>query len=134
MALDVPDLGYRPTLGTCARRAAEQWGERDFVVTPDRRVTFAEVDAASRRLGKELLALGVGKGTRVGLLDTYSTEWVVAWFAITRIGALAMPCSSTYRPAELATVLRLGDVDTLLAAPAILGRDVPDLLEHTVPG
>ena len=134
MALDVPDLGYRPTLGACVRRAAAEWGDRDFIVMPDRRATFAEIEAASRRLGKELLAAGVGKGTRVGIVDTYSIEWVIAWFAVVRIGALAMPFASTYRPAELATVMRAGDVDTLLVAPTVLGRDVPAMLEQAAPG
>jgi acyl-CoA synthetase (AMP-forming)/AMP-acid ligase II len=133
MALAVPDLGYEPTVGACIRRAAATFGDRDFVVLPDARLTFAEAEAASRRLGKELLAAGVGKGTRVGIFDTYSTEWVIAWLAITRIGALAMPFSSIYKPAEIRTVLQMGDVHTFLVTPMLLGRDVPALLEEAVP-
>jgi acyl-CoA synthetase (AMP-forming)/AMP-acid ligase II len=134
VALEVPDLGYLPTIGTCVRRAAEAWSDRDFVVMPDRRISFADAEAASRRLGKELLAAGVGKGTRVGIFDTYSTEWVVAWLAVVRIGALAMPFSSVYKPAELGTVMRIGDVHTMLVAPELLGRGVPEVLEEAVPG
>jgi acyl-CoA synthetase (AMP-forming)/AMP-acid ligase II len=133
MALEVPELGYLATVGTCIRRAAATFGDRDFVVLPDQRLTFAEAEVASRRLGKELLAAGVGKGTRVGIFDTYSTEWVIAWLAITRIGALAMPFSSVYKPAEIRTVLKMGDVHTFLVAPTLLGRDVPALLEEAIP-
>jgi len=39
-------------------------------------------------MAKGLLASGVGKGTRVGLLAPNSPEWVVAWLAATRIGAV----------------------------------------------
>ncbi|HEX5587884.1 MAG TPA: long-chain fatty acid--CoA ligase, partial [Acidimicrobiia bacterium] len=64
---------------------------------------------------------------------TYSTEWVIAWLAVARIGALAMPFSSIYKPAELATVMRIGDVHTLLVAPEMLGHDVPAMVEEAIP-
>jgi acyl-CoA synthetase (AMP-forming)/AMP-acid ligase II len=101
---------------------------------PDRRMTFAQAERGSRRLGRRLLRAGVGKGTRVGIFDTYSTEWVVAWLAVTRIGALAMPFSSIYKPAELAKVMRIGDVHLLLATPNLLGRSTTKTLEDAIPG
>jgi acyl-CoA synthetase (AMP-forming)/AMP-acid ligase II len=134
MALAVPDLGFKATLGECLRRTAERHADRDFIVMPDRRMTFGEAEARSRRLAKALLESGVGKGTRVGIFDTYSPEWVVAWLATVRIGALAMPLSSIYKPAELATAMRLGDVHTLLAPASFLGRDVEAVIEQAVPG
>ena len=63
-----------------------------------------------------MLAAGMGKGTRVGLYFPYGQDWVVAWLAASRIGALVMPLATTYRPAEIRKVLRIGDIDTLLTA------------------
>jgi acyl-CoA synthetase (AMP-forming)/AMP-acid ligase II len=132
-ALPVPEFDYKETLGAALVRAAERWPDRDFVVLPDRRMTFADMEAASRRLGKELLASGVGKGARIGIWDTYSVEWVVAWFAVMRIGGIAMPCSSIYKPAELSTVMRIGDMHTMLIPPSFLGKDTAAMLEEAVP-
>jgi len=132
--LDVPDLGYTPTLGGCIRRAAERFGDKDFVVMPHARLSYAEAERASRAYAKELVAAGFGKGARVAILDTYSLEWVVAWLAAVRIGCLTMPFSSTYRSSEIRTVLRVGDVDTLLGASTILGKPVGALIEQAVPG
>ena len=101
---------------------------------PGRRMTFAEAEQRSRALADEMLLAGVGKGTRIGLFFTYGHDFVVAWLAALRIGALVMPFSTTYRPAELRTVLRIGDVHTLLAPSRLLGRDVLDVLEETAPG
>ncbi len=67
----VPDLGYKPTLGEAIRRAADLYGEQDFIVLPDKRITFAEAERASRAVAKRMLAAGIGKGTRVGLFFTY---------------------------------------------------------------
>jgi acyl-CoA synthetase (AMP-forming)/AMP-acid ligase II len=129
----VPDLGYKPTIGEAIKRAAELYGDRDFIVLPDRRVTFAEAERASAALAKRMLAAGIGKGTRVGLLYTYSTEWVITWLAASRIGALVMPFSTIYAPGELRTVLRLGDVSTLILGPTMLGRDMAAFVEEAVP-
>jgi acyl-CoA synthetase (AMP-forming)/AMP-acid ligase II len=134
MALAVPDLGFKATLGECLRRTTDRDPERDFIVMPDRRMTYGDAESRSRRLAKALLESGVGKGTRVGIFDTYSPEWVVAWLATVRIGALAMPFSSIYQPAELGTAMRLGDVHTLLAPTSFLGRDVAAAVEEAVPG
>jgi acyl-CoA synthetase (AMP-forming)/AMP-acid ligase II len=133
-AVPVPDLGYKPTVGESISRAASLFGDRDFVVLPDRRITFAEADRASRAVAKRMLAAGVGKGTRVGLFYTYSVDWVIAWLAASRVGAAVMPFSTLYTPAELRTVLRIGDVSVLLTGPTMLGRDMLTFLEEVLPG
>ena len=34
--VEVPDLGYVPTIPVALHRAVQEWGDRDFIVTPDR--------------------------------------------------------------------------------------------------
>ena len=132
--MEIPDLGYTPTIPVVLHRAVERWGDVDFVVTPDRRMTYREAEETSRRLAKRMLAAGIGKGTRVGLYFTYGQEWVIAWLALSRIGALVMPLATTYRPAEIGKVLRIGDIDTLITARTVLGKDMQQMLEDSVPG
>jgi acyl-CoA synthetase (AMP-forming)/AMP-acid ligase II len=132
--VDVPELDFRPTIADALHGAVRRWGDRDFVVTPDRRMTYAEAEVSSRHLANRMLAAGMGKGTRVGLYFTYGQEWVIAWLAASRIGALVMPLPTTYRPAEIRTVLRLGDIDTLITARTVLGKDMQRMLEDSVPG
>jgi acyl-CoA synthetase (AMP-forming)/AMP-acid ligase II len=134
VGIDVPDVGYRPTLGESIRRAAREFGDADFIVMPDRRMTFAEAESRSRQVAKRMLVAGIGKGTRVGLAFTYGPEFVVAWLAALRIGALVMPFSTIYKPAELRQVLRIGDVHTLIAPSTLLGRDFHGYLEAAIPG
>jgi len=131
--VDTPSIPFRPTIADALREAVARGGDRDFIVTPDRRMTYADAEVASRRLAKRMLAGGIGKGTRVGLCFPYGQDWVVAWLAASRVGALVMPLATTYRPAEIRTVLRIGDVDTLLTARSVLGHDMQDMLEASVP-
>ena len=132
--MPLPDLDYEPTIPAVVRRAATTFGDNDFIVMPDRRMTYAEAEVASRRVGKQLLAAGVGKGTRIGFMFPYGTDWVVAWLAIARIGAVGMPFSTSYKPAELRKALRFGDVDTLLVPSIMFGQDHLAYIEAVVPG
>ena len=81
-------------------RRAQPDGE--FLVTDEERLSFAEADAQSRTLADALLASGVGKGTRVGILFPNCAQWLIAWLAAARIGALTVPLSTFAPGAELA--------------------------------
>jgi acyl-CoA synthetase (AMP-forming)/AMP-acid ligase II len=129
----VPTIDFLPTIPGLLARAVERYGNRDLIATPDDRATFAEVDAASRRLAKRLLVSGVGKGTRVGLHFSYSRGFLVTFLAVTRIGALAVPCSTSYAPGELRRALRRNDVHTFVVPPHLVGRDQLAFVEEAAP-
>jgi acyl-CoA synthetase (AMP-forming)/AMP-acid ligase II len=131
--MHVPDIGYRATLPEALHRAARDFGDQEFLVTPTQRLTYAEAERVSRRVSKHLLAAGIGKGTHVGLIDTFGANWLIGLLSITRIGALAMPFASTYRPAELRRSLRHGDVHVLILPSTLLGRDMIEFVEEAIP-
>jgi acyl-CoA synthetase (AMP-forming)/AMP-acid ligase II len=108
-------------------------GERPFVLLGDRRVTYAEAEALSGELARGLLAAGVAKGTRVGVLFPNGPDWVVAWLAASRIGAVVVPINTFYTPRELGYVLQHADVQVLLTTDRVLGRDVLAGLEECAP-
>jgi acyl-CoA synthetase (AMP-forming)/AMP-acid ligase II len=104
------------TISTLLRSSAARFGGRDYIVTSERRLTFAETELQSRRLAKRLLKAGVGKGTRVGMVFPQGPDFVVAFLAITRIGALAVPLSTFFRASELRRAIRHADAHLLLAS------------------
>ena len=129
-----PELDFTPTVPALLARAVERHGDADYVVTPEGRCSFREAERRSRAFAEQLLAGGLGKGAHVGIMYPSGIEWMLAWLAITRIGAMAMLLSSTYRPRELRDALRIGDVSLLLAPRTLLGRDVATELEEAVSG
>ena len=50
-------------------------------------MTFGEADRESAHLAARLLAAGVGKGTRLGVLYPNGGAWLVAWLAAARSAA-----------------------------------------------
>ena len=108
-------------------RRAEPDGE--FLVTDTERLTFAEADTASLELADALLASGVGKGTRVGILFPNCAQWLISWLAAARIGALTVPLSTFAPGSELGRLLRHTDVQVLLMGQSIAGRDLVERID-----
>lgn len=125
---------YLATIPTLLRRAVEQHGERDFLATGTEHISFAEAERKSALLAGALMKQGVGKGTRVGILMPNTPDWLVAFLAVTRIGAVAILMSTLYQRRDLAWVLRHGDIDTLLMVDRYLGHDYIARLEEIEPG
>ena len=123
---------FEPTVPLMLRAAVKAHGPRELGVLDDRRMTFADAEAASAAIAKGLLAIGVGKGTRVGLLAPNSPDWVAAWLAIGRIGAIGVLANTYYKSRELDWVLRHADVQVLLTVSRFLGHDYLARLEEVV--
>jgi acyl-CoA synthetase (AMP-forming)/AMP-acid ligase II len=133
MRRGLPEVPFVPTVPHLLRRAAERFGDRDFIVLADERISFAEAERDTARLAKHLLLAGVGKGTRMGVLLPTGIEWAVAWLAAARVGAMSMLFPATYRAAELRRALQIGDVTLLIAPRTMLGKDCEVLLEEAIP-
>jgi len=124
---------FTPTSPALVRECARRRGDTTFIVLGDQRLTYAEAEARSARLAKALLVSGVGKGTHVGLLAPNGPEWVVGWFAISRIGAVAVLLNTYNKAPELRRILRHSDQAVLLTVGRHLGHDYLDRLEQAAP-
>lgn len=130
----MPFPEYTPAIPEFLRTRTEAFGNRPLILLGEDRISYAEAAAGSAQLARGLLASGVGKGTRVGLLMPNGPDWVVSWLAVTRIGAVLVPLNTFYMPRELGWVLRHADVHTLLTAPRLLNNDYLERLEGCAPG
>ncbi|MFM9936750.1 MAG: class I adenylate-forming enzyme family protein [Novosphingobium sp.] len=95
--------------------AARLHGARDFLVYGDERVTFAAFHRAVAALAAALAARGVAKGDRVALAMRNLPEWPVAFFAITALGAIAVPLNAWWTGEELAFALTDSGAALLIA-------------------
>ena len=121
------------TMGAFIRDRAARFGDDEFIVTPESRVTYREVEERSRELAKRLTTVGVGKGSRVGILFGNGPHWVIAWLASGRIGAVAVTVNTYCKPPELRRALRHADVQVLLMAQGLLHHDFQERLEEALP-
>ena len=126
--------GYEPTADRFVRHVAGEWEDRDLVVLGERRLSYRELEVESRRLGRALLASGVTRGSRVGLLAPNGPEWVVAWLAAARIGALVVLLNTFHKARELGWALAHCDAEVLFTVDRYLSHDYAARLEEAVDG
>jgi long-chain acyl-CoA synthetase len=70
------------------------------LVCGEESVTYSELDALVARVAGGLKALGVETGDRVAMVIGNSVEFVVAMFAIARLGAVSVPLNIRHQLAE----------------------------------
>src|SRR5262249_19270883 len=111
-------------LDAAAARAPERealaWAERDSV---SERRTWRQLQDASRFAARKLIGIGVGKGTRVGVLCPNRPEWLPIAFGVLRLGAVLVPFSTLWKREEIAYALAHGDVQVLITRPGFLKHD-----------
>lgn len=88
------------------------------------RITYAQADLQSAVMARQLIAAGVTKGVRVGVIAPNGPQFVVALLAATRIGAVTVPINTFFQAQELRWVLRDADIHTLLSVDSLLGKDM----------
>src|SRR5689334_7067837 len=87
------------------RHLREGRGEKAAVICSGSTLTYAQVAEQVNRVGNGLRELGVQQEQRVLLLLPDGPEFVAAYFGAMKIGAVAVPTSTTLRAADYAFFL-----------------------------
>lgn len=85
--------------------------------------SFSEVDAAASALAVRLAGMGIAKGERVAVIALNQIEWVVAFFAAARIGAVVVALNVRYRETELDHMLADSGAGAVIALAEYNGFD-----------
>ena len=104
------------TLGEVLPAAARQFGDKTALVTGGRRFSFHELNQLSNRLADSLRGIGVEAGDRVTLYAPNSWEWVVSYYAIHKLGAVANPINAMLTPEEVGFVVADCGAEVLIAS------------------
>ncbi len=91
-------------------------------LTDERTLTYAELDAAARRLAAHLLAGGLAPGDRVAVMVPNVPEFTIAYFGVLYAGGVAVPLSTLLVANEVAFQLEDSEARALVvhaqSAPA----------------
>ncbi len=104
-----------------------------FSEVDGRRYTYAEFDRAVDRAAHLLASRGIEKGDKVSLLMPNSPEYIIAYFACFKLGAVAGPVNSLLKPQELSYVLADSEAKALVlhtefrSAVDAVQKELPDL-------
>ncbi|OBI83444.1 class I adenylate-forming enzyme family protein [Mycobacterium asiaticum] len=126
--------GEPDTIAEVLRQQAQSRGDHPLLVCDKERISYVEADRRSADLACELIALGAGKGTHVGLLYPNGTDFVVGMLAAARIGAVVVPFSTFMTTGELHRQLVHSDTALLLSARSFRTHDYVQRLTELLGG
>ncbi|WP_207943232.1 AMP-binding protein [Actinomadura sp. KC345] len=91
--------------------------DREALVTGSTRMTYRELDAAVNRTAAALATTGLTSGDRLVLMAANSAEFVVAFYAAAKLGAIIVPVNPRSAPPEIAHFLSDSGARVLCFAP-----------------
>jgi acyl-CoA synthetase (AMP-forming)/AMP-acid ligase II len=117
------------TIGAFTEEVCERFASNEALVFDDPlhdgktvRWTYRDVRHHTRRVAKAVVAAGLGKGARVGVLMGNRPEAVASLLGASTAGAVAVPLSTFSPRPELEYLVRHADLSVLLTQKQLLGR------------
>jgi long-chain acyl-CoA synthetase len=102
------------TLAEVARDIARRDGSRPAIIFQDNEISYAALDVAIERAANGLAARGIGHGDRIGILLPNLPQFVIAYYAIQRVGGVVVPINVLYKAEEIAYVLNDSEATVLV--------------------
>ncbi|TFH11114.1 MAG: long-chain-fatty-acid--CoA ligase [Candidatus Atribacteria bacterium] len=119
------------TLSQVLRETTEKFPQRDAILDPRGiTLTYEALDQKVSQLARGLLELGVDKEDKVGLWMPNIPEWVIAYYAIARIGAVVVPMNTRYKSHEVEYILNDSEATTLFAVGEFAGIDYLSMISE----
>ena len=115
-------------------RQAESYGDTDYLVYEDERISYAQVARQVAALREGLAARGVAKGDRVALAMRNYPEWVVSFWATVTLGAVVVPLNAWWASGELAYGLADSGAKVAIVDQERMERLLPELMAGAPPG
>lgn len=127
---------YRESIGTIVEERAQDTPDDVFCIygPTDERVTYAELDSTTNRIGNALLTLGLEPGDRVSIMSEDSLRTLYLMYACSKAGLVYCPINFNYKGIPLVYQLNDTRPDLLVVDDEMLSvvDDVGDSLEEPV--
>lgn len=127
----------RPAISTCVGDLVDQAAlvnpTREALVFESQRLTFADFKEQVDLTARGLMGLGIAPGTHVVLFMPNSVQWLCAFYALAKLGAVVVPVNTRFRSHDLDYLLRQSDAHALIVDTEISGLDVPAMLLELLP-
>ncbi|CAG8082522.1 unnamed protein product [Penicillium salamii] len=123
------------TLGELLTLQALQYGRLECLVFPwtGARWTYGQLKDETDRLARGMLASGIQKGDRIGIMAGNCEQYISVFFAAARVGAILVVLNNTYTPSELYYALNHSECRMLFMTPRIGRHNLEEVLSELGP-
>ena len=105
--------------GEMLRRSAARAPEKTAIIMDDRRVSYGELERDANRVANGLIARGIGKGERLGILSPTVADYPAIFFGAARSGAVCLNMSVRLTADDVAKLIDVAGLGTLFVGPGV---------------
>jgi long-chain acyl-CoA synthetase len=115
--------------------AADRYTDKTAIISGEKQLSYKNLDRESNQAARALSQLGIGQGDKVAFLLGNSPDFIIAFFGVVKIGAVAIPLDPKYKLTELTALFNDFQPDLLLTESPCLemvssARDRFPFLKH----
>lgn len=115
------------TLKEVLKRRADKLGDKPWIVTAERAYSYREMDQRSNALARGFLKQGIKHGDTVLIMLPDTIDYILAWCALAKIGAIEVPVNNHAKGTVFAHI-----VNDSLARTMIVDRQYLDRIEFVL--
>ena len=120
---------YNLTISDLLERDAMVFPTKDAVVFGTRRYSYFDLNEEANRMAAGMLKMGVARDDKVAIWMHNLYEWVVAWFAVAKIGAVVVPMDTWYKPSEAEYILGHSEAICVITSEETEGIDFISMID-----
>jgi fatty-acyl-CoA synthase len=124
---------YNLTISDLLERDAMVFPTKEAVVVGDRRYSYFDLNEEANRMAAGMLKMGIQRDDKVGIWMHNLYEWVVAWFAVAKIGAVVVPMDTWYKPSEAEFILGHSESIAVITSEETEGVDFISMIDAVSP-
>ncbi|MDO4177324.1 MAG: AMP-binding protein [Bacillota bacterium] len=125
----VSEEDYRLSIASLLAKRLETGNGRIAYIYKDREYTWQDIEVGSHILADKFAKAGVKKGSHVGICALNSINWLLAFFAIQKLGAIAVLINPALKPNEVNNIAGHSDT-THLCYGEIPGKTTFELYQQ----
>ncbi len=110
--------------------SAERFPEKEALSFYGKGLTYQELDEATNQFANALKTLGIRKGDRVGIMLPNVPQCVIAYYAVLKLGAVAVMTNPLYVASEIQVQMADSGAQTLIALDFFYPR-IEEILKET---
>lgn len=111
--LDGEEDPYRLSFPTLFRKRLKVDADNVAIIYLNQGYTWDDIDKGSQIIAHDLAGKGVKRGTHVGICSPNSINWIFTFYAVQKLGAIAVLINPALNPMELSSMANIGDITHL---------------------
>ncbi len=105
------------------RNSFSRYGEnQSLVFAGEEERTYSQLEKEVNQVAVQLICSGITKGDKVAILSSNMPNWGIAFFAITTIGAIAVPILPDFSPSEISNIIDHSESKVIFVSENLLSK------------